>query len=98
MEGARLLEWLFNIFCRLMSQTESNAADETLDVRRILQPSTKCHLQPRSRFLSCAQDRTARSMLQDCSIFRVSHKQTPEHVATRQIGSHVEFARVSWRG
>ena len=80
-----------------MSKTERDSADKTLHVRRVVQTLAKRALHPRARFLRCAQNRISTPMSNQHAILRIANKQASTNVPAREIGAHIEFARISGR-
>ena len=97
MQGAGLLKWFLDVFGRLMSQTERNAAKKILRLRRIIKAARDRGLHPDARLLRGAKDRIARILSEQRAVFRISDKQTPAHILPRKIRRHVELALISRR-
>jgi hypothetical protein len=59
MQRPGFLKRLFNVFGRLVAQSQHDPAEKTLDVWRVVQTATKRILQPRPRVLRRTQNRIA---------------------------------------
>src|SRR5205814_9276352 len=95
MKRTRLLKRLFDVLRRLMAQTENNAAQKILYLRRSIQSATNRSLHPGARFLGCSQDWISGTFLNQKSIFRIANKKSSPHILPREIGTHVELARIA---
>ena len=92
-----VLKWFFDILRRLVPDTERNAADKSLRFRGIIQVPANGILHPRAGFLGQAQDRISAPASNQRAVLGVTHKEQPENVPSRQIRTHVKFARIPGR-
>src|SRR6266480_4350215 len=97
MQRARLLKWFFDVFRRLMTQTENNATQKILHLWRIVESATNRGLHPGARLLGGPQDRISPATSQQDTVLRIANKKTSSHILPREIRTHIEFARIAWR-
>src|SRR5437588_5031503 len=92
-----LLKRFFDVFGCLMSEAEHDSAQKILHVGCILQPAAKNVLHPCPRLLRCAHDRVATAVSNERAALRVADEEQATNVPAREIGTHIEFAGISWR-
>ena len=92
-----LLKRFFDVFGCLVSKAEHDSAQKILHLRRILQSAAKSVLHPSPRLLRRAHDRVATTVSNQRAVLRVANEEQATNVAAREIGTHIEFAGISWR-
>src|SRR5580765_4091306 len=97
MDRAGLLKRLLDVLRCFVPNAKNDSTDEIFYLRRIVQAAAQRVLHPCTRRLCSAQDRIAAAVADQDAVFRITSEEHSTDIMPCQVGTHIEFAGVSWR-